>query len=187
MSIQYAILGFLSWKPSTGYDLKKLFEESTFMYWSGNNNQIYKSLLMLQEEGLVQNETFHQDGAPSKKVYTITEQGVAKLKSWIVSSPEVPEYKKPFLVRLAWSDLLTEEELMNLLADYENEIQLQLVMHQEKKRRGIPSPNRSPREILMWNMITDNMISSYQNELDWIRTTAKELLKLSDTSRIPSR
>jgi len=180
MSIQYAILGFLSWKPSTGYDLKKLFEESTFMYWSGNNNQIYKSLLSLQEEGLVKNETVHQDGAPSKKIYTITEQGLTKLKSWIVSSPEVPEYKKPFLVRLAWSDLLTDEELHTLLAEYENEIQLQLVMQQERKRRGIPSPDRSPREIMVWNMITDNMISSYQNELDWIHNTTKELLKMKE-------
>jgi PadR family transcriptional regulator, regulatory protein AphA len=177
MSIQYAILGFLSWKPATGYDLKKLFEESTFMYWSGNNNQIYKSLLFLQEEGLVRNETIHQEGAPSKKVYTITEEGLKKLKSWVTTSPEAPEFKKPFLVRLAWSDLLTAEELGKLLSEYENEVRLQLLMHQERKRRGIPSPDRTTREALIWDRITDNLISYYQNELDWIQSLEKELLK----------
>ncbi|MDF2905596.1 MAG: putative transcriptional regulator [Herbinix sp.] len=175
MSIQYAILGFLSWRPSTGYDLKKLFEESTFMYWSGNNNQIYKSLLTLQEEGLVTNETIHQEGAPSKKVYTITKAGIERLKSWVTTSPEAPEFRKPFLVQLAWSDLLTNQELSKLLSDYENEVQLQLIMHQERKRRGIPSPNRTPRETLIWNMITDNLIFFYQNELEWIQNTSKAL------------
>lgn len=177
MSIQYAILGFLSWKPSTGYDLKKLFEESTFMYWSGNNNQIYKSLLALQEEGLVKNETIHQESAPSKKIYTITQKGLEKLKSWVTTSVEAPEFKKPFLVQLAWSDLLSEEELAKLLSEYENEIQLQLMMHKERKRRGIPSPNRTPRETLIWNRIIDNLISSYQNELDWVQNTGRELFK----------
>ncbi len=175
MSIQYAILGFLSWRPATGYDLKKQFEESTFMYWSGNNNQIYKSLLALQEEGLVKNETIHQEGAPSKKVYTITMEGMEKLKSWVMTSPEAPEFRKPFLVRLAWADQLSDPELAQLLSEYESEVQLQLVTHQELKRRGIPSPNRTPRETLIWNRITDNLISSYQNELDWIRAITKDL------------
>jgi hypothetical protein len=42
MSIKHAILGFLSWQPSTGYELKKLFAESDTLSWSGNNNQRWK-------------------------------------------------------------------------------------------------------------------------------------------------
>jgi hypothetical protein len=33
MSIKYAILGFLSWQPYTGYELKKLFAESDTLSW----------------------------------------------------------------------------------------------------------------------------------------------------------
>ena len=50
MSIKLAILGMLSWKSSTGYELKKIFEDSSFMYWSGNNNQIYKALLNVKRQ-----------------------------------------------------------------------------------------------------------------------------------------
>lgn len=33
MTIQYAILGILSWKPSSGYELKKVFEDySGYIY-----------------------------------------------------------------------------------------------------------------------------------------------------------
>ena len=56
MNIRYAILGFLSWKPLSGYDLKKMFVESVFIYWSGNNNQIYKELIQLTREEMVTNE-----------------------------------------------------------------------------------------------------------------------------------
>jgi DNA-binding PadR family transcriptional regulator len=67
MSIKLAILGILSWKPSTGYELKNIFEDSSFMYWSGNNNQIYKALINLENEDLVTSKVVHQDKSLSKK------------------------------------------------------------------------------------------------------------------------
>ena len=56
VSIKHAILGILSFKPLTGYDIKKIIQESSFMYWSGNNNQVYKALLELHDKGFVTNE-----------------------------------------------------------------------------------------------------------------------------------
>lgn len=175
MSIKHAILGILSWKPSTGYDLKKVFEESSIMYWSGNNNQIYKTLIQLLDDGLVTNEVLHKESSPSKKLYTITREGSSALKEWVLSTPELPEFKKTFLVQLAWADQLDEKELDDLLSRYENEINIQLLMQQEKVRRGINSPKRTIREVRLWDMISENIISSYKNELDWIRNIRKEM------------
>jgi len=177
VSIKFAILGILSWKASTGYELKKFFEESSILYWSGNNNQIYKALSQMLDEKLVRSEVVHQDNSPSKKVYTITDEGLKELKEWILSAPEVPEFKKPFLVQLAWSDMLSDQELNELLTKYENELKTQLIMEQEKIRRGINSPDRSPREKFIWEMISKNIISTYNNELDWVRETRRRLLK----------
>lgn len=177
MSIKFAILGILSWKCSTGYELKKIFEESSILYWSGNNNQIYKALIKLQDEELVTSEVIHQDSSPSKKIYTITKAGIAELKEWVMSSPEAPEFKKPFLVQLAWSDMLSDEELNELLLKYENEVKLQLIMQQEKIRRSIHSPNRTTRERLIWDTISQNIISTYNNELNWVRETREKLFE----------
>src|SRR5690625_2312088 len=137
MSIKFAILGILRWKPSTGYELKKIFEDSSFMYWSGNNNQIYKALISMEDEELVTNEVIHQDNDPSKKIYTITEVGLKELKEWVMSSSETPEIKKKFLVQLAWSDMLSNQELSEILTRYENELKAQLIMQQEKDRRAL--------------------------------------------------
>lgn len=177
MSIKYAILGLLSSKPSTGYEMKKVFEESSFMYWSGNNNQIYKSLIELSKEGLVTSEVKHQESSPSKKIYTITEDGLIELKKWVLSPPEVPEFKKAFLVQLAWADQLSNEELIELMLKYENEIKIQLLIQREKNRRGLYSPKRNPREALLWDSISDNLISSLKGELDWIQGIRKELFE----------
>ncbi|MFD0589307.1 PadR family transcriptional regulator [Paenibacillus sp. GCM10027627] len=177
MSIQSAILGILSWKSSTGYELKKIFEDSSFMYWSGNNNQIYKALMNMEKENFVSSEVIHQDSSPSKKVYTITEEGLQELKKWLVSTPEAPEIKKTFLVQLAWSDRLSNQELGEALSKYENEINLQLFMQNEKYRRALYSPNRSARESLIWEMISENIISTYTNELNWVRETRRKLFE----------
>ena len=67
MSIRHAILGFLSWQSFSGYDLKKMFSDSTALYWSGNNNQIYTTLVQLREEGLVEQEVQYQASLPAKK------------------------------------------------------------------------------------------------------------------------
>ncbi|AGA67912.1 putative transcriptional regulator [Desulfitobacterium dichloroeliminans LMG P-21439] len=177
MSISFAILGILSWKPSTGYELKKVFQESSFMYWSGNNNQIYKALLQMQNEGLVNPEVIHQDSAPSKKLYRITKEGLDELKKWVLSSPEAPEFKKTFLIQLAWSDVLNNQELNEQLSRYEDTVRVQLLLEQEKSRRSLNSPNRNDRETFLWDMLYQNLISSYQAELDWINQVRQKLFE----------
>jgi len=177
MSIKFAILGILSWKASTGYELKKIFEESSILYWSGNNNQIYKALSRMQDEELVCSEVVHQDNSPSKKIYTITDEGLKELKEWVISTPEVPELKKTFLVQLAWSDILSDQELNESLIRYENELKNQLILEQEKIRRAVNSPNRSSRESFIWEMISENIISTYNAELNWVKETRQRLLK----------
>lgn len=170
MTIKFAILGFLSWTPLTGYDLKKLFEESAAFHWSGNNNQIYKALVELHNEGLVTLEIQQQSDHPPRKIYTITEAGQEALRQWVLSPPELPQVRKPFLAQLAWADQLDDAELDGLLAQYEEEIHVELLMFRENKQRNKVSPQRTPREAWLWDAVMDNWITFYENELNWIRT-----------------
>ena len=175
MNIKYAILGFLSWRPFTGYDIKKVFTESEFIYWSGNNNQIYRTLMQLHREELVTNEVQYQENYPPRKVYTITDKGLDELREWVLSSPELPQIRNTFLIQLAWADQLESSELDSLLEKYEYEIQMQLLMRQERERRGSANPARTPREAYLWDMIFQNWIITYENELAWVRKLRSEL------------
>ena len=177
MTIKYAILGFLSWRPLTGYDLKKMFLDATFIYWSGNNNQIYRTLVQLHKEGLVTSEVEHQERGPSRKIYTITEKGSAELRRWVLSAPEVPQLRNSFLIQLAWADQLEPEELDTLLENYEHEVQMQALMYQEQKRRNLINPARTERESYLWGMISDNWIMFYETELAWVQKLRDGLKK----------
>lgn len=169
MSFNYAILGLLNTRPMTGYDIKKLIQNSSFLYWSGNNNQIYKGLLHLQNMELVTNEVLHQDGAPSKKIYTITNLGQKELKKWILESPkEPPEFKKDFLIQLACSSELEIEEIMDMLKKYKESIEMKILIEKELLRRQEVISMRNKNEEFIWTMIKENLISTYENELIWI-------------------
>ncbi len=163
------ILGFLSWRPQTGYDLKKLIAESEILPWSGNNNQIYKTLLELHRAGLVTVEVEQQEALPARKVYSITPVGQTELRQWVRSEPEAPGFRNGFLIQLLWADQLSAAELTDLLDRYEREVNLEVVRVQEILRRRRGSPDRTSRETYLWSMLHENRIRGYQAELDWLR------------------
>ncbi len=175
MDLRSTILGLLSWKPSSGYDLKRIISDSDVFYWSGNNNQIYKSLLELQKEGLVTHQVQIQENLPAKKIYSITENGLAALYQSLLAAPEAPELQKSFLIQLAWSESLSDEEILTLLTRYEDEVAERLRLYQGRAARAGSSPNRSKREKYLWKRIDQNLIDAFQTELDWIQKTKEEL------------
>jgi len=175
MSIKHAVLGLLSWQPLSGYDLKKRISSSTAFYWSGNNNQIYKTLIQLQEEGLVTFEEHFQEKGPAKKVYSVTPQGQEELRKWALSTPQVPEVRNTFLIQLAWANELSGEELNSLIDQYDEEVSMHLLMHEEQTRRGSDAPHRTAREAYMWQMISENTTTFLKNELNWARKLRHEL------------
>jgi DNA-binding PadR family transcriptional regulator len=190
MSIEHAILGMLSWQPLTGYDLKRMFAGSQALYWSGNNNQIYKSLLKLYRENLVTRETQMQESLPPRKIYRITEDGMRELKKWVCASPELPQLRHSFLVQLAWSSILPEAELEDLISRYEAEVKAQLTMLQAQRKREEadtsdlprnaclrPSQARTSREAIMWSMILANWEGFYQHELSWLIQLREEVFR----------
>ena len=177
MDLRHAILGLLSWKSFSGYDLKRFISDSEVLYWSGNNNQIYTSLIALQKEGLVTHRVEVQESLPARKVYSLTEAGLAELRRSLEAAPELPELRKGFLIQLAWAELLTDDEILALLEKYEGEIAAQLRMRQARAKNAESRPDRSPRESFLWERIDANITGAYQSELDWVRQTLEEFRK----------
>lgn len=178
MTIQYAILGLLSWQPLAGYDLKKIISDSELFYWSGNNNQIYRTLVKLHADGLVSQEVQAQENLPARKIYTITEKGRAALQAWLRQTPELPERHNAFLIQLAWAGGLPPEELDALLSAYAQETEAHLQILQEKQRRNRRHPERSAREALLWREINSNLIEHDRLELEWARKLRDSLAEL---------
>ena len=80
---RYALLGMLTYSPMSGYDMKKVSDHSIGHFWNENYGNIYPVLRKMEAEGLVTMIREDQEGAPAKKVYTITEAGREELVSWL--------------------------------------------------------------------------------------------------------
>jgi PadR family transcriptional regulator AphA len=182
MDIQYTILGLLKWQPLSGYDLKKIIAESELFYWSGNNNQIYNSLVELHRRGLVSQEIHQQENLPAKKIYTITDSGREVLHDWLLSPPELPEFRDHFLIQLAWIDELEGDELDATLARYAKEINVQLQMRKAQINRSANKPARTRREQFLWARIEERLVGLYQSELDWVNQLRQDLAEQNDSS-----
>ena len=176
MSIKFVVLGYLSWKPMTGYDIKKIIADSEILPWSASNNQIYHTLVDLRDRGLVVKKIENQVGAPDRHVYSITDKGIGALREWAVSEPLPPATKNPFFYQLMWSDLLAPEELDQLLDRYINIIGEKLFLIEVEGEKMTNNPNRSPREKFLWSAINRNWSAHFNLELDWARTVRQELM-----------
>jgi PadR family transcriptional regulator AphA len=183
MSIRHAILGFLSWRPFTGYELKKLFSDALSFHWSGNSNQVYGALIELHRGNFVSVDVQQQEKYPARKVYTITEKGRKELREWLLSEPELPSLRDIVLVRLAWADSLSDSELGELIQAYEKQLSDQAIMCRETQRRGSPSPGRNPREALIWWSVEERNISFYENELIWLNKLRADLVSRGQERR----
>lgn len=175
MSIKYVILGYLSWQPMTGYDIKKIIADSETLPWTANNNQIYKSLVELHKDAWVTKEVENQEGSPNRHVYSVTPAGQEALKSWVKNEPEPPEFKRSFFNQLMWADCLDSADLDLQLEAYLNAVGEKLfflrVQADEKKNM----PGRTPRETFLWEMMHQNWIIQYELELKWIRQVRQKL------------
>jgi DNA-binding PadR family transcriptional regulator len=178
MSIKFVILGYLSWKPQTGYDLKKVIADSEVLPWTANNNQIYRALVQLHEDQWVTKTIEDQVGAPDRHVYTITEKGQDALVDWIQEDPGLPHAKKPFFHQLMWADYLPGVVIDRMLEIYQEMVADKLFLIRVQADRKTNAPIRSEREKFIWDRIYKNWIDQYQIEVAWTRQLRKDLKEL---------
>ena len=118
MDVRSMLLGFLMYGNMTGYDLKKFFSLS-FSFFSGlSYGSIYPALKKMEKEGLISMQVEIQDGAPNRKVYSITEAGRAAFSASLKAPFPADKGKSPFLTRLFFFAHLAPEERLESASRY---------------------------------------------------------------------
>ena len=108
------LLGLLSIRPRSGYDIKTMVDRSTRFFWAASYGQIYPELKRLEEEGLVEGED-RPNGGRSRRVYTLTPAGHEALLDWMRSEITTIELRDESLLRLFFADALPREDALRLL------------------------------------------------------------------------
>lgn len=105
MSLKYALLGYLSTEPATGYTLDREFSESMGWFWSASHSQIYPELRRLEDAGLITSATEPGDRGQDRRVYSLTDAGSASLRAWLEAPTEYLPLRDPERVKLVFLDL----------------------------------------------------------------------------------
>ncbi len=134
MSLKHAILGFLSFKSLSGYDLKKAFDRSIKHFWPADQSQIYRTLKQLHQDGLIAKQVIPREDQLDIKIYEITEAGQQELEQWLATPLPPTDTRDPSLIQLYFSFVLEDDQVRHLLQTAVTQIdktleELQAVYH----------------------------------------------------------
>jgi len=73
------LLAFLAREPGSGYDVMLKIQP----FWQAKHSQIYPLLAQMEENELLTSYWIKQSEKPDKKIYSITDSGIRKLKEWM--------------------------------------------------------------------------------------------------------
>lgn len=142
MSLRFALLGLLTIKPSSGYDLKRAITRSTYFIWNATGPQIYNTLHKLREEGYITSESLAQEGKPDKQIHTITASGRAALKKFMSKPIRASVTRDEILLRIFFGNLASKSAIKRELEAYLDRIRDERAFMEATKARIDANPGR---------------------------------------------
>jgi PadR family transcriptional regulator AphA len=106
---KFVLLGLLSRRPLTGYDIKKTVETRLDYIWDLSNGQIYPTLRTLEKNHLITKKIENRENGPTRKIYTITDEGKKELCKWLTIPPRPEINRYEMLLKLIFGDQASKE------------------------------------------------------------------------------
>lgn len=105
-ALGYALLGMLQ-KPSSGYDLRKVFSSTSMKTYSDSPGAIYPALRRLERDGLIHGTVEEASGLRRRQIFRLTPKGISGLKQWIalpITREDIGSNLKTIMLRFAFSE-----------------------------------------------------------------------------------
>lgn len=174
---KYALIGMLSKRPMSGYDIKRIFAKIGEFYWAESNAQIYPMLKKLEGEGLVTSQLDDSGGKREKRIYAITAAGKETLLHWLHGPIEHCVYREELFLKLSLAQHVDKTEAMQWINDYRVETEAKqvvlkrIIKHIEVEHDGLPDKP-------FLHMTYDYYQHIFKARLAWCDETLKKLQKL---------
>jgi PadR family transcriptional regulator, regulatory protein AphA len=177
MSLEHAILGFLNYRPYSGYDLKKFFDTSVRHFWPADQSQIYRTLSRMSETGWVGIEVIHQESRPDRKVYHITETGRQELRHWLVTPLQPEENRSADMIQVFFAAQLSDEEILAIFERTAAMLHsgLEHYAHIPRNIEAYSEYTNSPREFYFWMLTLDIGIHNLKANLKFLKKLIQQI------------
>ncbi|MEU0148934.1 PadR family transcriptional regulator [Streptomyces sp. NPDC006288] len=104
MALRHAVLAALLDGESSGYQLAKAFDIGVANFWHAVPQQLYAELAELERKGLVAGRQVIQESRPNKRLFHVTEAGVAELESFAAGVSKPSSIRDDLLVKVQAAD-----------------------------------------------------------------------------------
>ncbi|MFB4292893.1 PadR family transcriptional regulator [Nonomuraea sp. ATR24] len=121
MALRHAVLAALLDGEYSGYQLTKIFDIGVSNFWYAAPQQLYAELAKLEADGLVTGREVVQTGRPNKRVFKVTEAGLAELAAFAARPAKPLLLRDELVVKVHAADLLDRAPLIEQLRERERE------------------------------------------------------------------
>ena len=179
--LKYALLGFLNYRPLSGYELKQILDDSISNFWHADLSQIYKTLKKLEADGLISSEIEPPLGDhPDRRVYTIGVSGQAALDEWLTTPPvELSPLKEPLMLRTFFASRIPPQTLTMHLRLQRDLHKQQLSVYRQKDADELERKRRllgaSDTDAQLWDATLRAGILYEEMYLNWLDETIQML------------
>ncbi|MGE5417953.1 MAG: PadR family transcriptional regulator [Acidobacteriota bacterium] len=119
--LEQIILGSLTIREMSGYEIKKLMSYSTAFFSNVSFGSIYPTLKRFEDSGLVISKEVIENGR-FKKVYEITEEGRRNFHDWLEEPLKPFIFKYEMLVRIFFAGNMPKDKFTGLIKQHIEQI-----------------------------------------------------------------
>lgn len=100
MALRHAVLAALLDGEYSGYQLAKAFDVGVANFWHALPQQLYAELAKLEKEGLVTGRQVVQETRPNKRLFRVSDAGLAELEGFVAAASKPSFIRDDLLVKV---------------------------------------------------------------------------------------
>ncbi|MFD3696479.1 PadR family transcriptional regulator [Streptomyces sp. NPDC058646] len=104
MALRHAVLAALLDGEYSGYELAKSFGIGVANFWHALPQQLYAELAKLERDGLVEGRQVVQETRPNKRLFHVTDAGIAELEEFAAAASKPLVIRDDLLVKVQTAD-----------------------------------------------------------------------------------
>lgn len=104
MALRHAVLAALLDGEFSGYQLAKAFDVGVANFWHALPQQLYAELTRLEREGMVTGRQVVQETRPNKRLFRVTDAGLAELERFAAAVSKPSFIRDDLLVKVQAAD-----------------------------------------------------------------------------------
>ena len=172
-TLSLAILGLISQRPQTGYDIRKVFATTPMGHFSSSPGAIYPALRRIEDAGWVRGRAGRGKTHRQRMLYEVTPGGLKALKQHLsrpVTRDDVIWHMDNLMMRFAFMDgVVGRERTVQFLRDFASQIDGYVAV-----LRGYLS---GVKDIMppCGRLAMENGIQSYEMNAQWAKRAIDEL------------